>query len=400
MSFSRKTLSLLTVLILVGFLGGGVWWRLRQATAEEGGDGANDPAALADDLPSVAGQEFSTQIPSPVTGAEVVRDTLWITVTAAGRAEAFRRTALRAQVEGILESLPARENSAVAEGAAILQIDTARLALDVAQALSQSQDAELEYRRLMLFDERIEDPEVRRQRERNARARSGMNAAEVRLRQTLLELERATVRAPFEGRVADLRVVLGQYVTPGTELLTVVDLDPIKVEAEVLEAELGLLREGRRGQVSFAAFPGETFSGRIESINPLVDPAKRTGRVTLLLSNPDGRIKPGMYAEVRLDAEAFADRLLVPRSAVLERGEGLRRTMLFVYEEDGDGGLAKWRYVQTGRENDRMVEIVPSEEGTVEPGEVVLVDGHHYLAHDTRVRLVESVAAEGGRPGR
>jgi len=399
MSFSRKTLSILTVLILAGLLGGGVWWRLRPATAEEEGS-SDDGEALAGDLPSVAGQEFSTQIPSPVSGAEVVRDTLWITVTAAGRAEAFRRTALRAEVEGVLQALPARENVAVAGGQAILQIDTARLALSVAEARAQLEGAQLEFERLMLFDERIEDPEVRRQREANARARTGLNSAEVRLRQVRLELERATVRAPFEGRIADLRVVPGQYVTPGTELLTVVDLDPVKVEAEVLEAELGLLREGRRGTVSFAAFPGETFNGRIESINPVVDPQKRTGRVTLLLANPDGRIKPGMYAEVRLDAEAFPDRLLVPRSAVLERGEGLQRTMLFVFEGDGEGGLAKWRYVQTGRENDRLIEIVPSEEGTVEAGEIVLVDGHHYLAHDTRVRLVESVVGEGGRPGR
>ena len=107
-----------------------------------------------------------------------------------------------------------------------------------------------------------------------------------------------------------------------------------------------------------------------------------------------------MYAEVSLDAEALADRILVPRSAILERGEGRRRTMLFVYEQEGERGLAKWRYVTTGKESERLIEIVPSDEGIVEPGEIVLVDGHHYLAHDTPVRLVENPAVEGGRPGR
>ena len=84
-----------------------------------------------------------------------------------------------------------------------------------------------------------------------------------------------------------------------------VDLDPIKVEVQVLEAELGFLAEGRRADVSFAAYPGERFAGRIETINPVVDPESRTGRVTVLLSNPDHRIKPGMYAEVSLDAEVW-----------------------------------------------------------------------------------------------
>jgi multidrug efflux pump subunit AcrA (membrane-fusion protein) len=169
----------------------------------------------------------------------------------------------------------------------------------------------------------------------------------------------------------------------------------------VLEAELGYLTEGRRATVTFAAFPGETFTGRIETINPVVDPEQRTGRVTVVLSNPGGRMKPGMYAEVALDAQSFPDRIMVPRSAILERGEPVRRTMLFVYDSVGeDVGLAKWRYVTTGRENERYVEIVLGDEDMVEPGEIVLIDGHHYLAHDTRIRLVENVAREGGRPGR
>ena len=107
-----------------------------------------------------------------------------------------------------------------------------------------------------------------------------------------------------------------------------------------------------------------------------------------------------MYAQVSLEARKFPDRILVPRSAILARGEGRRRQMLFVYEAEGSSGLAKWRYVTTGRENDTHVEITLGDEGMVDPGEIVLVDGHHYLAHDTPVRLVENVAAEGGRPGR
>lgn len=397
MTFSRRTLSLVTVFLVLGLLGGGIYWRLKPDS--EGGGEAAAAEAEDVDLPSVAAQEFSTEVPQPVTGAVVVQDTLWITVTAAGRAAAVRRATLRSQVEGVVRELLARENATVVAGEPVVQLDTTELALDVAQARAALRDANQEFRNILMFDDMVTDPEVRRQREEAARSRSGLEAAEVRLRQAELQLERATVRAPFGGRMADLRVVEGQHVPPGTELLTVVDLDPIKVEAEVLEAEVGLLAEGRRASVTFAAFPGETFSGRVESINPLVDPDLRTGRVTIQLANPGGRIKPGMYAEVRLDAQAFPDRLLVPRAAVLERGEGVRRTMVFRFEGSEEQGVAKWEYVGLGRENDRLVEIFPEGAGGVKPGDVVLVEGHHYLAHDTRVRLVESVAAAGGRPG-
>lgn len=400
MTLSRRTLSLVTVALVIALLGGGVWWRLRPGTLLEGEAQATatagDPSV---ELSAAVDAAFSTDLPQPVAGAAVVRDTLWISVNAAGRAEAVRRATLRARVTGVVEWLPVRENSAVREGSALLQIDTTEYALRVAGAESNLRRASAEYQQIVLFDDRIQDPAIRAQRYQIARARSGLDQAEVALREAMLELARSRIRAPSPGRVADLKVVVGQHVTVGSELMTIVDLDPIKVEVNVLESELGLLREGLRAGVRFAAFPGEVFDGRIETVNPLVDPEIRTGRVTVLLPNPGGRVKPGMYAEVSLAATSFPDRVLVPWSAILERGEGRRRTMLFVYEEQGGVARAKWRYVTAGHENDLLVEIVRSEEGMVEPGEVVLVDGHHYLAHDTPVRLVDNVSTEGGRPG-
>jgi RND family efflux transporter MFP subunit len=255
-----------------------------------------------------------------------------------------------------------------------------------------------EYLQTTLFDDEIEDPELKEQRRRLARSRSGLDQAEVDLEQAMLDLERTTVRAPFAGTVADREVDAGQFVSQGDPLLTVVDLDPIKVEVQVLEAEVGYLADGRSASVVFAAYPGETFTGRVVSINPRVDPETRTARVTLHLPNPDHRIKPGMYARVSLDAQSYPDRILVPRSALLERD---RRPMLFVYDGDDSEGRAEWRYVCPGLESDSIVEMMsPCDEGEVAPGEIVLVDGHHYLVHDAIVRLVDDPAEQGGRPGR
>jgi membrane fusion protein, multidrug efflux system len=211
-----------------------------------------------------------------------------------------------------------------------------------------------------------------------------------------LDLQRTSLPAPFAGRIASLKAVPGQWVRPGDELMTVVDLDPIRVEVQVLESEVGHLAPGRTAEVTFAAFPGERFTGRVQTINPIVESGTRTARVTVLVPNPGGRVLPGMYARVSLEARRFADRVLVPRSAILERD---RRTMLFVYDGDERGGLAKWRYVTTGLQNDHLVEIVESADTeTVRPGETVLTEGHYTLIHDARVRLVEDVQEAGGRP--
>ncbi|MDT8341630.1 MAG: efflux RND transporter periplasmic adaptor subunit [Longimicrobiales bacterium] len=404
MEFSRRALTVATVVLLLGVAGVGVWWRITRNSGAQaaGGAGANAGGDASGVEVGAALAEFGAALPQPVSGAAVVRDTLWITVNAAGQAAAFRRTTVTAQVEGVVTAIPVRENGRVGSGDVLLRTDTLDPALEAAEARAALADARAQFQARILFDDEITDPEVRRRREEVARSASGLNAAEVRLQQAELRLARATVRAPFPGRVADLRVVEGTYLTPGTELMTIVELDPIKVEVQVLEAELGYLEEGRGASVTFAAFPGETFRGRIATVNPVVDPEQRTGRVTVFLPNPDSRIKPGMYAEVSLDARSFPDRILVPREAVLERGEGRRRNMVFVYNETEPGrGRAEWRYVVTGMESDSLVEIVvPSDEGEVRPGEIVLVDGHFYIAHDTPVRLVENVAAAGGRPGR
>ena len=321
MSFSQRTLTIVTVLILVSLVAAGTWWRL-QPEAEAGeGDGESADAVAA--TPGSAGSEFSADMPQPVTGAEVVRDTLWISVNAAGQAEAFQRAVVTSQVEGIVQAISVRENVPVSAGRTLVQVDTTELALAVAEARANLADAQAQFEAQTLFDDEIEDPEVRARRREVARSSSGLNSAEVQLRQAEMQLERASVRAPFAGRVADLEAVPGGWITAGTELMTVVQLDPIKVEVQVLEAELGYLEEGRRAQVSFAAFPGQTFEGRIESINPLVDPEQRTGRVTVLLPNRDGRIKPGMYAEVALDAESFPDRILDGNYQPISRSSGL-----------------------------------------------------------------------------
>ena len=103
-----------------------------------------------------------------------------------------------------------------------------------------------------------------------------------------------------------------------------------------------------------------------------------------------------MYARVTLDARRFPDRVLVPRSAILERD---RRAMLFVFDGTGDTGRAKWRYVTTGLQNDSLVEIVQNAEtDSVKPGEIVLTQGHLTLIHDARVRLVSAAGTAGREP--
>jgi RND family efflux transporter MFP subunit len=394
MKLSRRLIGASVVVILLSGSGAGVYWRINGAKGGQEG-GSSQPRG---DLPDVSASEtFGTDIALAVEGAKVRFDTLVIAVTASGQAASRQQTALRAQVSGQVRAVRVVENQPVGRGAAVIELDPTEYRLALEEAQARLRESEARYREITLGDDRIDDAAVRAERDSIARARSGLDVSRVAVRRAEINLERTRVVAPFAGRVANLNVVVGQQVNAGDELLTIQAMDPIHVEAQVLEGEIGYLTPGRTARVTFAAFRGEVFEGRIESINPVVEQETRTARVSVAVHNPGGRILPGMYASVSLAARRFPDRIIVPRAAILERD---RRNMLFVYEESGSSGLAKWRYVNTGLMNDTEVEIVAEgpETDMVKAGEIVLVGGHYTLTHDARVRLVESATVEGGRP--
>ncbi|NIN72070.1 MAG: efflux RND transporter periplasmic adaptor subunit [Gemmatimonadetes bacterium] len=394
MGFSRRTLGIASVvIILLGALGG-IYIRLRALQAEEENGGVEAAEGEGQEVESA--QAFRSDIAIPVGAAPVLRDTLVMSVSAAGQAQAFARTLLAAEVEGPVTQVLVREGDWVRQGQVLARIDPERFAFELERARAQLETAEATFAELTLFDDEIADEELRAERRRLARARSGLASAEVGVREAELNVERATVRAPFAGAVANLVIVPGDRLSQRDSIAEIVDLSRIKIEVQALETEVPYLEEGREARVTLSAFPDAVLTGRVVSINPVVDPRTRTARVTVMLPNPDGAVKPGMYARVRIAARLFANRTMVPRGSILERDN---RTLVFLFEREGNSsqGLAKWTYVTTGLENEEFVEIVPGEGTTMlEPGQLVLTDGHYTLIHDARVRIVEDVAEARG----
>ncbi|HSG81182.1 MAG TPA: efflux RND transporter periplasmic adaptor subunit [Gemmatimonadota bacterium] len=395
MGFSRRTLAIATVvIILLGALGG-IYVRLKALQAE---DESGEVAANGDeDRPDVeSAQAFRSDISIPVSAAPVLRDTLVMSVSAAGQAQAYARALLVAEVDGSVTEVLVREGDHVRQGEVLARIDPERYEFELERARARLEQAQANFAELTLFDDEIEDEELRSERRRMARARSGLTEAEVAVREAELNVRRATVRAPFTGNVANMAVVPGErLVAQRDSIAEVVDLSRMRIEVQVLETEVPFLEDGREAQVTLSAFPDTVLRGRVESINPVIDPRTRTARVTVLLPNPEGEVKPGMYARVRIAARLYENRTMVPRSSILERDN---RTLVFLFEpEQGSTGLAKWTYVTTGLENEDFVEIVPGEGTTMlEPGQLVLTDGHYTLIHDARVRVTEDAEdAEG-----
>ena len=393
----------LVVILTLGAALTGIFLRI-QAGDEEGDESTGDASAdsvVAAVQSTASAQAFATEVALPVEAARIRHDVFVIWVSADGRAAPLRTAPLQAEVEGTVLEVPVQEGSYVEGGSAIARLDPTLYEIRVRRAQATLNEAEANFLDRTLFDEQIEDPEVRRERQAQARIRSGLDEAEAGLDEARYELGKTEIRAPFGGRVANLAVAVGTRVGAGDSIATVVDLSQVDIDADVLHSELPLVQVGREATATFPALPGETFTGRVVSVNPLIDPETQMARVTVRLSNPEARIVPGMPGRVRIAGRLLADRKFVPKEAIVERS---RRQVIFVVEptEDGsDTGNAQWKYVTTGLENDRFIEIIPAAEGAEETfipigGEFVLIDGHATLTHDARVRMENYEAITGG----
>lgn len=129
-----------------------------------------------------------------------------------------------------------------------------------------------------------------------------------------------TLRTPIGGTVLTKNVFAGQYVGPQTELYVVADLSTVWVQAKVYEYELPHVQEGQPAAVTTQALPGKDFRGKVVFVQPTVQEPTRTVEVRVELANPEGLLKPGMFAQVVIQHH-MGNGLLVPTSAVIRTGE-------------------------------------------------------------------------------
>jgi cobalt-zinc-cadmium efflux system membrane fusion protein len=165
-----------------------------------------------------------------------------------------------------------------------------------------------------------------------------------------------------------------------------VDLGSLLVEAAVLEHDLPLIRVGASAVITAAA-GGRGVRGRVAALLPLVDTTSHAGGVLVTLRAADDDLRPGMYADVELEATRLPARVLVPTAAVIER-DG--RPLVF----RARAGRAEWVYIAPGRSNAGETEVAPDSvtgRPAVVPGDTVLVAGHLTLTHDAPIRVRAAV---------
>ena len=163
------------------------------------------------------------------------------------------------------------------------------------------------------------------------------------LERTGLPTDRLVLQSPFDGVVSEAPMKVGMSVKRGDKLMSVLNLSRLWLWANFYENEVGLLQEGQAVTVTLPAFPNRSFAGKIGVINPTIDSVKRTAMVRIDIPNPDGRLRPGMYANVVAEIDA-GEALTIPFDSVLPTGS---RMLAFV---DKGSGKLEPRFIQVERQ--------------------------------------------------
>jgi len=358
-------------MLLALALGGAAACKGKTADAETTGDAPDDTASAE-----------SGTMTLPVAGAPVRQGDLVLSVTTTGQVRSDAVAELRAETNGTVAEVRVRPGQAVKKGEVLVRLDPRPFDLAVREAEAALAEARIRYQGNLASDSILLGPAQETERRQNALTLSGVPAAEVRLERAQLERERAVIEAPFDGVVERVDVAAGSRVSSGSALATVVDVSNLRIEAQVLEHDLPYVRVGGQARITAPALSGASVPGRIVAVLPLVDTVARAGRV-IVSTTAGGRLRPGMYTDLELEATRLPNRILVPARAVIER-DG--RPLVFVAR----GGRAQWVYIVPGRSNGEETEVLPDSSTGAIPvvaGDTVLVEGHLTLTHDAPVRV-------------
>ncbi len=331
-----------------------------------------------------AGKSFVPP-PEAVTSAKVEESEWEGTRAAIGSLVAVRGVTLSGELSGLVREIAFESGASVKRGAVLVKLDTST---EEAQLEAAAADASLA---------KISLERARTLRQAGANTQADLDAAEARARQTeatvaglRATIAKKTIRAPFDGRIAIRQVELGQVISPGSPIASLQSVSPIHADFWLPQQALAELKVGQRTSMRTDAFPTSHWDGEITTINPEVDVATRNVRIRATFANPDGRLRPGMFANVEVLSSEARPVLLIPATAVIFAPYG---DSVFVIDDKRDetgkaAAVARQTFVRLGERRGDFVAVASG----LSAGETVVSSGAFKLRNGMAVTVNNALA--------
>jgi membrane fusion protein (multidrug efflux system) len=272
--------------------------------------------------------------------------------------EAFADATVIAKVGGEVREILVEEGDDVARGQILARLDGDRLRLEKNQAESNLRKLQRDYQRNVDLKEKglISEGDFEK-------IQYEMESLQASFELAALELDYTEIKAPIDGVVSERFVKIGNTIEINEQTFQVTSLEPLVSYLHVPEREYRRIDPNQTANIEIDALAGISFEAIVARVSPVVDPATGTFKITIEVSDPSRRLKPGMFGRINIVYDSHTMALQIPRSAIIEEaGE----SAVFVVTDD----TAEKRIIRTGYSDDGNVEIL---EGLTDDDEIVIV---------------------------
>ncbi|MDT4800235.1 Multidrug resistance protein MdtA [compost metagenome] len=335
-------------------------------------------------------QQFSAPQPPINVSAERSVKLPWQSrLPAIGSLKAFQGVDLTVEASGTVQDVLFLSGEKVKQGQPLIQMDS-----DVERATLATAEAELSLARVEFQRGRSLVSRQNISKSEFDRLASELQAATGKVAQLKALMDKKRIIAPFSGTIGIRQVDVGDFLSSGTTIATLQDLNTLFVDFFLPEQSAPLLAVGQKVRVSVAAYPGEYFEGDIAALNPKVEESTRNLQVRAVLPNPEGKLLPGMFANLEVLLPGDTERVVVPESAITYTLYGNsvyvinEKTNAEGQPEKGQDGqpqlVVERRFVETGERRDGKVVILKG----LQAGEQVVTSGQLKLDNGSHVAIV------------
>ncbi len=333
--------------------------------------------------------------PAPVEVGRVVVETLQRPVSLVGWVEPDKRSVIASEVEGIIDTFPAKVGLYVKQGdvLAVFNTRTVEIALDEAKA--GKREAQARYRmaekNLARFEELQQKGVASMQQYQDALTEKEAWGARIGQQQARIDsseysLAKSKITAPFSGYVIEEHTEIGQWVVKGGPVVEMIDTESIDINIDMPERYVNKIKSGEGVSVDIDALPGMKIGGVITSVVPQADNETRTFPVKVTVDNKDGVIKSGMVSRVSFPIGDPSTVKLVPKDAIVSQNNA---QFVYVVNE----GAAQPLPVSTGIAYEDRIEVI----GPVEKGMMVVVKGNERLMPNQPVEIINGKDEKDGK---
>jgi len=320
--------------------------------------------------------------PATVAATDVQTESWQPYLAAVGSLVATQGILVTTEVAGKVSAIHFESGQQVAAGTLLLQLDDSVDQAELEGMIAEQRLADLQFKRR---EGLLENKTISRSDVDEARLRLQNATAQLAAKQAVIAKKR--IEAPFSGWLGIRQVDLGEYLQPGAAIVPLEALVPIYVDYSLPERHFDQISVDQVVEIEVQAFPGDTFTGRISAVNPGIDPGTRSLRVRATLENPQARLHPGMFAEVRTVLPQRPAVLTLPQTAITYNPYG---DSVFVIQEGESGLHVQRRQIETGAVRNGRVEIVQG----LQAGERVVIAGQVKLRNDQAVVVDNSIVLE------